>query len=132
MPRTFSLLLGAVTIAAASGLYALKFNTARLEDQVHGLERAIEKTEGDIAVLKAERAYLGRPDRIDTLARKQGLGPIRPDQYQWSASPGMLAVDGAAKPNVPVDGLKGLTDAEALAAARAILAPSGDDGGSKR
>jgi hypothetical protein len=37
--------------------------------------------EGDIAVLKAEKAYLARPERIEALAKKQGLGPIAGTQY---------------------------------------------------
>ncbi|MDX2158610.1 MAG: hypothetical protein SFW09_19085 [Hyphomicrobiaceae bacterium] len=82
MSRLLTLGAGAMTIAAAVALYAMKFDTRRVEGEVHGLERAIEKAASDIAVLKAERAYLGRPDRIDTLARGMGLGPARETQYR--------------------------------------------------
>ena len=81
MRRLLAILAGLATVFAATWLYALKHDTARLETQVHATERAIEKAEGDIAALKAERAWLGRPERIDELARKQGLEPIRPEQY---------------------------------------------------
>ena len=81
MGRLIAFLAAVVTMAAAIALYALKHDTRRIEADVHALERAIEKTESDIAGLKAERAWLGRPERIDKLAREQGLEPIRPEQY---------------------------------------------------
>ncbi|MGE3918979.1 MAG: cell division protein FtsL [Hyphomicrobiaceae bacterium] len=82
MTRLLALLAGLFTIAAAAGLYVLKHDTRRAESEVHALERAIEKAESDIAALKAERAWLGRPERIDRLAREQGMGPIAPGQYR--------------------------------------------------
>lgn len=81
MTRLLSVLAGLAAIAAATGLYVLKHDTRRIEAEVHALERAIERAEGDIAALKAERAWLGRPERIDRLARERGLVPIRPEQY---------------------------------------------------
>lgn len=81
MGRLLAIIAGVLTIAAATGLYALKHDTRRIEVEVQATERALEKAESDIAALKAERAWLGRPERIDELARAQGLGPIRPEQY---------------------------------------------------
>jgi len=81
MRRLLAILAGLATVVVATWLYALKHDTARLEAQVHATERAIERAEADIAALKAERAWLGRAERIDELARKQGLEPIRPEQY---------------------------------------------------
>ena len=81
MLRMLSVVAAFLTLAAAFALYSLKYDTRGLEAAVQGKERALEKLEADIAVLKAERAYLARPDRIDKLARKQGLGAIREEQY---------------------------------------------------
>jgi cell division protein FtsL len=81
MARLLAILAGLATIAAATVLHALKHDTRRIEGEVQAIERAIAKAESDIAGLKAERAWLGRPERIDSLAREQGLGPIRPQQY---------------------------------------------------
>lgn len=81
MARLLAILAGLATIAAATALHALKHDTRRIEADVQAIERAIEKAESDIAGLKTERAWLGRPQRIDTLAREQGLEPIRPEQY---------------------------------------------------
>ena len=81
MLRLLSVAAMALTIASAFGLYRIKYDTRQLEAQVQAGERAIEKMEGDIAVLKAEKAYLARPERIEALARKQGLQPIAERQY---------------------------------------------------
>ena len=81
MLRLLSVAAMALTIASAFGLYRVKYDTRQLEAQVQAGERAIEKMEGDIAVLKAEKAYLARPERIEALAKKQGLQPIAERQY---------------------------------------------------
>ena len=81
MFRLLSVAAAILTIASAFGLYSIKYDTRALEAELQAGERAIEKIEGDIAVLKAEKAYLARPERIEKLARKQGLGAIRQEQY---------------------------------------------------
>lgn len=81
MLRMLSVAAACLTLVAAFSLYSLKYDTRRLEVAVQGKERALEKLEADIAILKAEKAYLARPERIEKLARKQGLGPIRQPQY---------------------------------------------------
>ena len=81
MLRLLSVAAMALTIASAFGLYRIKYDTRQLEAKLQAGERAIEKMEGDIAVLKAEKAYLARPERIEALARKQGLQPIGERQY---------------------------------------------------
>ncbi len=87
MVRLLAIVAGLATIALASVLHALKHDTRQIEAEVQSIERAIEKAESDIAGLKVERAWLGRPERIDTLARKQGLEPIRPEQYGRIGTP---------------------------------------------
>ena len=67
--------------ATAFALYAIKDETRKLQSLVHSQERLIDRLENDIAVLKAERAHLARPQRIDALARREGLGPVGPAQY---------------------------------------------------
>lgn len=69
-------------IASALLLYGLNYDTRRLEDEVQAKEQAAELARNDIAVLKAERGNLARPDRTDALARHLGLMPPRPEQYQ--------------------------------------------------
>jgi cell division protein FtsL len=69
------------TLAAAFALYAIKYDTRRLEIRVQAQERALEKAESDVTVLKAERAHLARPERLEPLARLIGLAPIASTQY---------------------------------------------------
>jgi cell division protein FtsL len=82
--------VGTVLLAVASAfvLYAVTYETRRLEQHVAAQARAIEKTRLDIAVLRAERAYLARPERVEELARKIGLAPIDPRQYEALPSTG--------------------------------------------
>lgn len=81
MSRLVTLTAGFFTLGVACALYGLSYDTRNLEARVHAKERAVEKAEADIAVLKAERAYLARPERIEALARAQGLAPIKQSQY---------------------------------------------------
>ena len=76
--------VGTVLLAVASAfvLYAVTYETRRLEHHVADQARIIEKTRLDIAVLRAERAYLARPERIEEMARKIGLAPIEPRQIE--------------------------------------------------
>lgn len=68
-------------VASALLLYALNYDTRRLEAQVLEKERLADEARSDIAVLKAERGTLARPDRIDGLARQLGLAPPKPEQF---------------------------------------------------
>ena len=81
MRRMLNMLALMATIAAAFVLYAIKYDTRRLEQRVQQQQRFIERSESDIRVLQAERAHLARPERLEALARKQGLRPIAPGQY---------------------------------------------------
>jgi cell division protein FtsL len=69
-----------MTLASAFVLYSSNYDTRQLEARVAEQERLIEKARSDISVLKAERAHLGRPDRIEPLARAMGLGPASEKQ----------------------------------------------------
>ena len=87
MARWINIAALCMALGSAVALYGLKHDTRRIEARVQAKERAAERAERDIAVLKAERAYLGRPERIEALARAQGLEPVRERQY--------VRVDGA-------------------------------------
>ena len=81
MARLVNIAACFLALGSAVTLYGLKHDTRRIEARVQRQERAADKAERDIAVLKAERAYLGRPERIEQLARAQGLEPVRERQY---------------------------------------------------
>jgi cell division protein FtsL len=75
-----------LAIASAFLLYGLSYDTRQIEARVAAEERQADKSRSDIAVLKAERAHLARPDRIEPLARAQGLAPVT-DQQMTGALP---------------------------------------------
>jgi len=81
MHRTANLFLLLFAVVGAFALYALKYDARRLELRVQAQERAVEKLEGDITVLKAEYAHLARPERIEPMARGLGLAPVTSRQY---------------------------------------------------
>jgi cell division protein FtsL len=102
MLRRLNWALMLATLASAFALYAIKYDTRRLEVRVQAQERALEKAEIDVTVLTAERAHLARPERLEPLARLIGLAPITSAQY--------LRIDtkGAGEPKgeaVPADAL---------------------------
>ena len=92
MLRRVNWALMLATLAAAFALYAVKYDTRRLEVRVQAQERAQEKAESDVTVLTAERAHLARPERLEPLARLIGLAPITSTQYL------RLDAKGAAEP----------------------------------
>jgi cell division protein FtsL len=98
MHRTINVALTMLTLLSAFALYALKYDTRRLELRVQAMERALEKAERDVAVLAAERALLSRPERLEPLARKLGLAPIAARQYLRVGADEAGARDGAAGP----------------------------------
>ncbi len=79
--------LGAMVLALASAflLYGISYDTRLMDLRLQEKERAIEEARSDIAVLKAERAHLARPERIEPLARALGLQPT--SERQLVASP---------------------------------------------
>lgn len=70
-----------LALASAFLLYGLNYDTRQLEARVQDEERAVAKARSDIAVLKAERAHLTRPERIEPLARAQGLAAATDKQF---------------------------------------------------
>lgn len=74
--RTLIVSAAFLALASAFLLYGLNYDTRRIEANLHALERSAERAKSDIAILKAERAHLARPERIEPLARAQGLEPV--------------------------------------------------------
>lgn len=64
-----------LTLASAVALYWESNSTRRLDATVQSAERQRERLEGEIAALKAERAFLSQPARIEPAARALGLRP---------------------------------------------------------
>jgi cell division protein FtsL len=86
-----------LAISSAFLLYGLSYDTRQLEARVAAQERQADIARSDIAVLKAERAHLGRPDRIEPLARAQGLAPLTDKQMLDEAPDGAIRTGAIAR-----------------------------------
>ena len=71
----------ALALTSAFGLYTVNYQTRRMTVEVQGKENRRAKLTSDIAVLKAERAYLGRAERIGPAAQSIGMRPTGGSQY---------------------------------------------------
>lgn len=94
--RLLSLSAMFLTLASAFLLYSLNYETRKLEAKVRAQEAVADTLRGDIAVLKAERAHLARPDRIEPLARAQGLRPLARHQILERHEPPHGIITGSA------------------------------------
>ena len=81
MQRMLNGFLLLATLTATVALYTITYDARRLEAKVQAQERALERAERDVNVLRAERAHLARPERLEPLARELGLAPIEGRQY---------------------------------------------------
>ena len=81
MLRMF-MFLGAITaLLAAFALYTVNYQTRLLADHNQRMEDETVIVKRDISILRAERAYLMRPERIEPLARKLGMQPVDGRQF---------------------------------------------------
>ena len=74
---------GLVVVAGlAVAVYRAKLGAEETQGRIDGLKAEATKVEKEIAVLKAEEAYLTRPERIGPIARERlGLEQAAPGQY---------------------------------------------------
>ncbi len=73
---------GLVIAGLAVGVYRAKLGAETTEKRIDIIRADITEAEQQINVLKAEEAYLSRPERIGPLAReKAGLAPTAPNQF---------------------------------------------------
>ncbi len=79
MTRAGIILGSAVLVAAALsvGVYAMKYEVERLDDQVVALQKKLALQEESLQVLEAEWSFLNRPERLQQLAaRHLALRPV--------------------------------------------------------
>lgn len=70
MIRLTNMMAMVVVVGAGVGIYQLKYNTERVQDEVRRLSAQIAADETAIKVLKAEWTYLARPERLESLSER--------------------------------------------------------------
>ena len=81
MLRMFLFLAVGAALLSAFALYAVSYQTSQIADANQDMEKQIKRLGRDISILRAERSYLMRPERLEPLARELGMRPTRGDQF---------------------------------------------------
>lgn len=80
--KRLAIIGGLVVAVLAVAVYRAKLGAEETQGKIDGLQTEARKIGEEISVMKAEEAYLTRPERIGPIARDQlGLEPAKPDQY---------------------------------------------------
>ena len=83
--RRLAIIGGLVVVVLAVAVYRAKLGAEETQGKIDGLKAEASSIGKDIAVMKAEEAFLTRPERIGPIARQQlGLEQAKPDQYTAS------------------------------------------------
>jgi hypothetical protein len=94
-----------LVVLCAVWAYRVNYATQDAQNRVAGLRAAIAHERETLAVLRAEWAYLNRPDRlavlVDRHAEALGLAPLTPEHF---ADPAMIAFPQPPADLVPVSG----------------------------
>lgn len=80
------MIIGALVVAGlAIAVYRAKLGAEETQENIDGLKAEASAISKEISVMKAEEAYLTRPERIGPIAReKLGLEQAQPGQYTAS------------------------------------------------
>jgi cell division protein FtsL len=106
--RLLNLVLVGVLVAAAMGVYSIKYESTRQAERVSKLRRDIEAERIAIATLRAEWAHLSQPERLEALAKNHlDLAPMRVEQIVKAADLPAKSADDAIEKKL--EGL-GLTE----------------------
>lgn len=78
MKKSYGTIALLVLVLAGSGLFNLKYKVENKSRELKSIQKQLQDDQRAIRVLKAEWAYLNRPDNIQSLAVKYlGLQPVR-------------------------------------------------------
>ncbi|MEQ1609921.1 MAG: cell division protein FtsL [Hyphomonadaceae bacterium] len=83
--KRLAIIGGLVVVVLAVAVYRAKLGAEETQGEIDALNAKAAAIGKDISVMKAEEAYLTRPERIGPIARQQlGLEQAKPDQYTAS------------------------------------------------
>lgn len=113
MRTLLSLILAVVVLGLGAWAYRENYATQSAMAAVEDLQRQIAAQRARLAVLRAEWAYLNRPDRLNDLAEinfdRLGLLPLAPEQFGLIDEIAFPPVS-APPPEMPASGLTGVVD----------------------
>lgn len=85
MIRGLNIVMAITSVAALVGVYALKYSVEETATAKAAIERAIERQEGELSLLKADWAYLNQPGHVAPIVARHvealGLQPVAPAQF---------------------------------------------------
>lgn len=85
MIRTLNILLVCSSICMLVAVYALKYSAEDVAAEKVSLQRAIERQEADLSLLKADWAYLNQPANVAPIVNRHvaelNLQPLSQDQF---------------------------------------------------
>ena len=94
-----------LVVLCAVWAYRVNYTTQDAQNRVADLRAAIARERESLAVLRAEWAYLNRPDRLAVLVERNaealGLAPLTPEQL---ADPAMIAFPQQPEDLIPAAG----------------------------
>jgi len=97
MLRFITALSIAFTLIAAAGLYSVNYQTRALEHKLKTARDDLESLTREVETLKAERAFLARPERIEPIARNYGMQPARGEQFLQMGDAGPIRAQDTAR-----------------------------------
>ncbi|BBE74500.1 cell division protein FtsL [Oharaeibacter diazotrophicus] len=108
MKRTVNALLVALMVLSAAAVYDMKYEAELAAENVHKVERDIERERAALSLLKAEWSVLTQPGRLQDLAERHAdilkLTPMTADHI-------VTLADIPAKPVEPAPDVSGTDDA---------------------
>jgi hypothetical protein len=85
MMRGVNIALGITSLVALVVVYGLKYSVEETATEKAGIERQIERQEGELSLLKADWAYLNQPGHVAPIVLRHaevlGLAPIAQTQF---------------------------------------------------
>ena len=85
MIRTLNFILLVTCVLGLIGVYSLKYSVEETASRKAGIERMIQRQEGELSLLKADWAYLNQPGHVAPIVARHeevlGLQPVKQAQF---------------------------------------------------